>query len=229
MDNYTSLFILEQQLVTCEHCPRLTAYRQEVAAIKRRAYRDQEYWGKPVPGWGDPGAKLLVLGLAPGAHGANRTGRMFTGDGSGDFLFAALHRAGFASQPESHDPDDGLLLCDVYLSNVVRCAPPQNKPLPKEISACLGYLSAEIQLLPNLKVILALGKIAFDAILTLLIQPGYPIKTPRPHFTHNQYLALASLAVISAYHPSRRNTQTGRLTPEMMDDVLRTCRQFLEN
>ena len=156
---------LEDDITSCRRCPRLVAWREEVARVKRRAYRDEEYWGKPVPGFGDQNARVLVIGLAPAAHGANRTGRMFTGDSSGDFLYAALHRAGFASQPTSRHRDDGLTLRDVFISAVCRCAPPDNKPLPAEIAACRPFLEREIALLPDLRVVVALGRVAFDAAL----------------------------------------------------------------
>ena len=156
---------LEDDITSCRRCPRLVAWREEVARVKRRAYRDEEYWGKPVPGFGDRNARVLVIGLAPAAHGANRTGRMFTGDSSGDFLYAALHRAGFASQPTSRHRDDGLTLRDVFISAACRCAPPDNKPLPAEIAACRPFLEREIALLPDLRVVVALGRVAFDAAL----------------------------------------------------------------
>ena len=162
MNDWSSL---ESTILTCRLCPRLVAWREEVARVKRRAYRDEDYWGKPVPGFGDPAARVLIVGLAPGAHGANRTGRMFTGDSSGDFLYAALHRAGFASQPTSRDREDGLTLTDAYISAACRCAPPDNKPAPDELAACRHFLAAEITLLRDIQVVVALGRIAFDAIL----------------------------------------------------------------
>ena len=175
---------LESSILTCRLCPRLVAWREEVARVKRRAYRDDDYWGKPVPGFGDPAARVLIVGLAPGAHGANRTGRMFTGDSSGDFLYAALHRAGFASQPTSRDRDDGLTLTDAYISAACRCAPPDNKPAPDELAACRPFLAAEITLLSDIQVVVALGRIAFDAILRVYADQAQPI-LPQPSFAHN--------------------------------------------
>ena len=170
---------LESTITACRLCPRLVAWREEVARVKRRAYRDEDYWGKPVPGFGDPDARVLIVGLAPGAHGANRTGRMFTGDSSGDFLYAALHRAGFASQPTSRDREDGLTLTDAYISAACRCAPPDNKPAPDELAACRHFLAAEITLLRDIQVVVALGRIAFDAILRVYADQAQPI-LPQP-------------------------------------------------
>ncbi len=209
---------LEDDIASCRACPRLVAWREEVARVKRRAYRDEEYWGKPVPGFGDQDARVLVIGLAPAAHGANRTGRMFTGDSSGDFLYAALHRAGFASQPTSRHRDDGLTLRDVFISAACRCAPPDNKPLPAEIAACRPFLEREIALLPDLRVVVALGRVAFDAALRQFA----PVEdaTSRPIFGHAALYPLADGRwLVASYHPSRQNTQTGRLTAEMFDRV----------
>jgi uracil-DNA glycosylase family 4 len=221
---------LESNLLSCRRCPRLVAWREEVARAKRRAYRDDDYWGKPVPGFGDPAARVLIVGLAPGAHGANRTGRMFTGDSSGDFLYAALHRAGFASRPTSRARDDGLTLTGAYISAACRCAPPDNKPTPDELAACRPFLAQEIALLPNVQVVVALGRIAFDAILRIStgLRPAAS-DGPTPQFAHN---AAASLgpdlpALITSYHPSRQNTQTGRLTREMFDAVWASVRSLL--
>jgi uracil-DNA glycosylase family 4 len=221
---------------SCEQCPRLRSYCQRVAAEKKRAYRDQVYWGRPVPGFGDPSARLLLLGLAPAAHGANRTGRVFTGDGtggSGDFLMTALHRTGFANLTTSSRPDDGLRLTDAYIAAAVRCAPPDNKPLPEEITRCLRHLKSEVAALPNIRVVVALGKIAFDAWLQLLRQRGVTI-SPRPQFGHGVVVRFdeppASYqppTVLGCYHPSRQNTNTGKLTPKMMADVFRKARKLL--
>ncbi len=218
---------LEEQIVSCRKCPRLVAWREEVARRKRRAYRDWDYWGKPVPGFGDRKARVLIVGLAPGAHGANRTGRMFTGDGSGDFLYPALHRAGFANQPTSVRRGDGLELKDVFITAVARCVPPKNKPTAQEITNCLPYMEAEIDLLPNLKVIVALGRIAFDWTLRLYRERGYEV--PRLPFRHAAVYTLAERGptLIASYHPSRQNTQTGRLTREMFDHIWLTVRELL--
>jgi uracil-DNA glycosylase family 4 len=220
---------LESSILSCRLCPRLVAWREEVARVKRRAYRDDDYWGKPVPGFGDANARILIVGLAPGAHGANRTGRMFTGDSSGDFLYAALHRAGFASQPTSRGRDDGLTLTDAYISAACRCAPPDNKPAPDELAACRPFLTHEITLLKNVRVVVALGRIAFDAVLRVYADQSQPL-LPQPLFAHN---AVASLGdglpmLVTSYHPSRQNTQTGRLTAEMFNDVWTSVRRFLK-
>ena len=197
---------------------------------KRRAFRDETYWTHPVPGFGDPRARLLIVGLAPAAHGANRTGRVFTGDGaggSGDFLMAALHRAGYASLATSQRADDGLALRDAFISMAVRCAPPDNKPTPEELARCLPHLSAELDALPRVSVVVALGKIGFDAYLRLMKLRGYDIR-PRPAFAHGirHHLPNGHL-LIGCYHPSRQNTHTGKLTPRMMDDVFQTVRLVL--
>ncbi len=213
---------LEAAICSCGRCPRLVAWQQEVARVKRRAYRDDDYWGKPVPGFGDPNARVLIVGLAPGAHGANRTGRIFTGDSSGDFLYAALHRAGFASQPTSRHRDDGLTLTGAFISAACRCAPPDNKPTPAELTACLPYLQQEITLLTNVRVVVALGRIAFDAVLRACADLRPPTSDRRqPLFAHNASTSLGPglPALIASYHPSRQNTQTGWLTPAMFDRV----------
>lgn len=225
----TTLTDLESTIAACRRCPRLVAWREEVARVKRRAYRDEDYWGKPVPGFGDPAARVLIVGLAPGAHGANRTGRMFTGDSSGDFLYAALHRAGFASQPTSRGRDDGLMLIDAYISAACRCAPPDNKPMATELATCLSFLAAEIALLRDVQVVVALGRIAFDAVLRVYAYQSQPILL-QPLFAHN---AVASPGdglplLVTSYHPSRQNTQTGRLTIGMFDDVWSNVRRFLK-
>jgi uracil-DNA glycosylase len=217
MDNWSTF---ESSVLSCRLCPRLVAWREEVARVKRRAYRDDDYWGKPVPGFGDPAAHVLIVGLAPGAHGANRTGRMFTGDSSGDFLYAALHRAGFASQPTSRGRADGLTLTDAYISAACRCAPPDNKPMPDELAACRPFLTQEIKLLNDIRVVVALGRIAFDAVLRVYADRAQP-PLPRPLFAHNAASSLGNglPMLVTSYHPSRQNTQTGRLTAEMFDDV----------
>ena len=227
----SGLFDAEQAIVTCERCPRLREYCTRVARQKRRAYRNDTYWGKPVPGFGDPRARMLVVGLAPAAHGANRTGRVFTGDGeggSGDFLMAALNRAGFSNRPTSDHPGDGLRLRDAFIAAAVRCAPPDNKPAPEEISRCLPHLDAETAALPRLRVVIALGKIAFDAYLRLLAHRLIVIR-PRPAFGHGVAQALPNgQTLIGCYHPSRQNTNTGRLTAAMIDDVLRAAAAALK-
>jgi uracil-DNA glycosylase family 4 len=224
-------------IVSCERCPRLRDYCTRIAREKKRAYRDETYWGRPVPGFGDPSARLLLLGLAPAAHGANRTGRVFTGDGtggSGDFLMAALHRTGFASIPTSARPDDGLQLTDAYIAAAIRCAPPDNKPLPEEIARCLDHLESEVSALLNVRVVVALGKIAFDAWLQLLRRRGLVV-SPRPQFGHGAVVTFKQPpatndqppTLIGCYHPSRQNTNTGKLTPRMMVDVFRQARKLL--
>lgn len=222
---------VRDQIVGCDRCPRLRTYCRRIGREKRRAYREDTYWARPVPGFGDQAARLLVVGLAPAAHGANRTGRVFTGDGvggSGDFLMAALHRAGFSNLATSRHADDGLALTDAYIVAAVRCAPPDNKPTPEEIARCLPHLDAELAVLPNVRVVLALGRIGFDAYLQLLRQQGRPV-APKPAFGHG---AVADLpdgqTLVGCYHPSRQNTNTGRLTASMMDEVLLIARQRLE-
>lgn len=219
---------LEETILSCRKCPRLVVWREQVAATRRRAYRHQDYWGKPVPGFGDAGGRMLVVGLAPGAHGANRTGRMFTGDGSGDFLYRALHRAGFASQARAISMDDGLTLEDLYVSAVCRCAPPGNKPSPQEIANCLPFLQWELLFLENLEGIVALGRIAFDNVLRLFREDGVTI--PRLTFAHAAVYNLGGGLpwLVASYHPSRQNTQTGRLTEAMFDEVWRKVSQLLK-
>ena len=218
---------LNQDIVVCRLCPRLVEWREKIAQERRRAYRDWEYWGKPVPGFGDSNARLLIVGLAPGAHGANRTGRVFTGDGSGNFLFPALYRAGFANQPTATNREDGLRLKDVYITAVCRCAPPDNKPTPEEISACLPFLSRNIDYLMRLEGMVALGRIAFDHTLRILRQRGAPI--PKLDFAHGAFYHLGEGLpwMLASYHPSRQNTQTGRLTAEMFDQIWNRSRELL--
>ena len=221
---------LVSEIVSCEACPRLAIHRQEIARVKRRAYRNWDYWGRPVPGFGDRAARLLIVGLAPGAHGANRTGRMFTGDSSGETLYAALHRAGFANQPTSRHRDDGLELRDAYITAVARCAPPDNKPARQELLNCQTFLARELDLLSSVRVVLALGQIAFDGYLDLLKALGrYPNDRPRPKFGHGAVYEfdLPLPVLVVSYHPSRQNTQTGRLTPAMLDQVFRKIHKLL--
>jgi len=217
---------IEREVISCRKCPRLVAWREEVARVKRRAYRDQEYWGNPVPGFGDPLASILILGLAPGAHGSNRTGRMFTGDGSGNFLYPALYRAGFASQTEASAIGDGLVLKDVFISAVCRCAPPANKPEREEIYNCLPWLGLEMQALSELKGVVVLGKIALDGLLSLPAFAGLP-RASFP-FGHNLFYETPGLPwILCTYHPSLQNTQTGRLTSEMFDQIWQTAKSRL--
>jgi uracil-DNA glycosylase family 4 len=221
-------------IVSCERCPRLRVYCRTVAEQKKRAYRGDTYWGRPVPGFGDPSARMLLVGLAPAAHGANRTGRVFTGDGaggSGDFLMSALHRTGFANLTTSQHADDGLSLSDAYIVMAVRCAPPENKPMPDEIARCLEHLEAEVRELSRVRVVVALGKIAFDSWLQLLRRRGVVI-APRPQFAHGGVVRLDEVrsefgVLIGCYHPSRQNTNTGKLTAPMMEAVFRKARTLL--
>src|SRR5215471_1245342 len=223
------LRVLNEEIVCCRKCPRLVKYREKVAREKRRAYREWEYWGKPVPGFGDARAQLLILGLAPAAHGANRTGRMFTGDRSGDFLYAALHNAGFANQSASLHRDDGLQLNNAYIAATCRCAPPENKPLPREILNCRTYLERELEILKP-KAILALGKIAWDAYLDILKHRGVIVSRALFKFAHGGEAEVApgTPRLFGVYHPSQQNTQTGRVTLAMYAKVLANIRHFLE-
>ena len=222
----SDLDILRTQIVNCQRCERLRAYCEQVAQVKRRAYRDQEYWGKPVPGWGDHQARLLIVGLAPGAHGSNRTGRMFTGDRAGDFLYAALHRAGMCNQPGSVSRQDNLQLNDVYITAVGRCAPPGNKPLPAELTNCLPYLVNEFRFLKSVKVILVLGRIAFDGTLKAMQVLGVAPMVGSNGFAHGAVASVGPYQMVCSYHVSQQNTQTGRLTVTMFDEVLQTCLRF---
>src|SRR6266487_426484 len=223
------LRVLNEEIVACRRCPRLVRYREKVAREKRRAYREWTYWGKPVPGFGDPNAQLLILGLAPAAHGANRTGRMFTGDRSGDFLYAALHNAGFANQAASLHREDGLQLKNAYIAATCRCAPPENKPLPEEISNCRGYLERELEILKP-RAVLALGKIAWDGYLEILKMRGTIASRALYKFAHGAEaeVVTGTPRLFGVYHPSQQNTQTGRVTPAMYTSVLRRIRRFLE-
>jgi len=222
---------INEELLSCRRCPRLVEWRERVALEKRRAYRDWEYWGKPVPGFGDQRAGVFVIGLAPGAHGSNRTGRQFTGDASGDFLYPALYRAGFASQPNSISREDGLILSNLYTAPICRCAPPDNKPTPQEILNCRPYLEGELEFIQP-KVIVALGKIAFDGILRILTMDNGQLIAIRDRspmiFFHNAIYQLdAEHWLLASYHPSRQNTQTGRLTVKMFDQVWQNARCLL--
>jgi uracil-DNA glycosylase len=223
------LNILNEEIVACRKCPRLVAYREKVAREKRRAFRQWTYWGKPVPGFGDAEAQLLILGLAPAAHGANRTGRVFTGDRSGDFLYAALHKAGFANQATSERREDGLRLKNAYIAATIRCAPPANKPLPSEIANCRGYLVGELEILRP-RAVLALGKIAWDVYLEILKQRGLIASRAAYRFGHGVEAELPGdgTRLFGVYHPSQQNTQTGRVTAAMYAQVLRRIRRFLD-
>ncbi len=217
--------LLHDDIIACRACPRLAAWREEVARSKRRAYRDWDYWGRPVPGFGDPAARLLIVGLAPGAHGANRTGRMFSGDSSGQTLYGSLYRTGFANQPHASHRGDGLALADAFITAVARCAPPGNRPTGAELAACRPFLEREWALLGGVEVVAALGQLAFEGCLRLLREHGYGV--PRLKFGHGVHYRLDGLHLLAAYHPSRQNTQTGRLTPAMLDEVFWLARSLL--
>jgi uracil-DNA glycosylase family 4 len=227
---YADLAVLEADITACRRCPRLVAWREQVAAEKRASFKDDIYWGRPIPGFGDPDARVLILGLAPAAHGANRTGRVFTGDRSGDFLFASLHRTGFANQPTSVARDDGLALKDAWITAAVRCAPPANKPTPAERDACLPWTVAELDHVANVRVVVCLGQFAWDAALRLRAALGHAPPRPKPRFGHGALwydddLADPGWALLGTYHPSQQNTFTGVLTEAMMDEVFVTARE----
>lgn len=221
-----TLSTIRRQVISCQRCPRLRAYCARVARNKRAAFRHEEYWGRPVPGFGDRHARVLVLGLAPAAHGANRTGRVFTGDGSSDFLMQAMHRADFANLPTSQTARDGLKLKDAYISAVVRCAPPENKPTTREIANCQGYLESELTALGRVRVVVALGKVAFDAYWRLVASHDVAPK-PKPRFAHGLVFQADGVpALVGSYHPSQQNTNTGKLTATMLADVFRKARRL---
>ena len=229
MSSARSLERLQGEIVRCRMCPRLVAWREEVARSKVRRYRDEDYWGKPLPGFGDPQARLLLVGLAPAAHGGNRTGRIFTGDRSGDWLYGALYTFGFANQPTSRHRGDGLKLQDAYVTAAVRCAPPANKPTLKEMDNCRPYLVRELALLQRVRVVVALGKIAFDSYLRARGEGGLEVPRPLPRFGHGLDYALpGGVTLIPSYHPSQQNTQTGRLTRAMFHAVFRRARRILQ-
>jgi uracil-DNA glycosylase len=219
---------LEADVTRCRRCPRLVAWREEVARVRRASFAGEEYWGRPVPGFGDPAARVLILGLAPAAHGANRTGRIFTGDRSGDFLFAALHRTSFANQPTSVRADDGLALRDAWITAAVRCAPPANRPTPAERDACLPWTVAELAHLTRVRVVLCLGGFAWDAALRLRAAAGSPAPRPRPRFGHDVLWDAERWPLLGCFHPSQQNTFTGRLTPAMLDAVLLRARSVAD-
>jgi uracil-DNA glycosylase family 4 len=224
------LKVLNAEVTSCTLCPRLVAYREQVAREKRRAYRDCEYWGKPVPGFGDPNAAVLVLGLAPGAHGSNRTGRPFTGDASGNFMYPILHETGFANQPTATACGDGLVLTNLYITAAARCAPPDNKPLPQELANCAPYLERELEGLKNLRVVVALGKIGFDAYLAFLIRRKIITSKRQYEFRHGaEYVLPDGRVLLASYHPSNQNTQTGKLTKEMFMKIFVRTRRLAEH
>jgi len=223
MTDRAALAALTAEIVVCRRCPRLVAWREQVAREKVARFRDETYWGRPVPGFGDPAARILLIGLAPAAHGGNRTGRVFTGDASGDFLFAALHRAGLADRPVSRRADDGLTLTDVYIAAAVRCAPPANKPLPSERDECAPYLVRELAALQNVRAVVALGAYGWDAALRALAANGHRLSA-KPRFGHGAAVDVGPYRLIGTYHPSQQNTFTGRLTATMLDDVLASAK-----
>jgi len=219
---------LNREVIACTRCPRLVEHRQKIAKEKRRAYQDWEYWGRPVPGFGDPNARVLILGLAPGAHGSNRTGRPFTGDASGSFLYPVLHRTGFASQPSATHRGDGLELRDAYITAAVRCAPPANKPLPQEIESCAPFLDRELEGLSNLRVVVALGRIGFEAYLNYLKRRGLLTRKSEYKFAHGaRYHMPDGRDLLASYHPSNQNTQTGKLTEEMFRKIFEQAAQLV--
>lgn len=226
----TSLDLLNQQIIACKRCPRLIAYSAEVARVRRRQWRDWEYWARPVPSFGDPQARVLIVGLAPGAHGSHRTGRPFTGDGSGDFLYPVLHRTGFASQPESTHRGDGLELTDLWIAAAVRCAPPDNKPTTQEIQTCAPWLDQEIALLTRLRVIVCLGRIGFDAAVGVLLRSGAISSRSGWKFAHGAEFRLADgRYLLASYHPSLQNTNTGRLTEPMFRAIFERAQAIAQS
>ena len=229
MNCNNALSVLNDTIRECALCPRLRQHCRDVAVVKRRAYRDSDYWGKPVPSFGDHAARMLILGLAPGAHGANRTGRMFTGDRSGDFLYKALYRAGFASQAGSAARDDGLMLHGTWITASAHCAPPDNKPSPEELRNCRPYLERELALLTDLRVVVVLGKIAMDTYLALLKERGDVQRLSDYRFGHNMVYAGLKPALLCSYHPSQQNTSTGKLTQAMLDELFAHAREFTQS
>ncbi|MFA5883572.1 MAG: uracil-DNA glycosylase [Acidimicrobiia bacterium] len=221
-----ALAAITAEIVECRACPRLVAWREEVARDKRAAFRAEDYWGRPVPGFGDPAARVLLLGLAPAAHGGNRTGRVFTGDRSGDWLFAALHRAGYANTPLSERAGDGLALTDAYVAAAVRCAPPENRPTPEERDTCMPFLAREIDALEQLAVVVTLGGFAYEALWKVMQAHGDTLPRPRPKFAHGLEASTTRFTVLGCYHPSQQNTFTGRLTEPMLDAVFARAREL---
>jgi uracil-DNA glycosylase family 4 len=227
-DPRAALRALAATIVACRACPRLVAHREEVARVKRRQFRNDDYWGRPLPGFGDPRARVLVVGLAPAAHGGNRTGRMFTGDQSGAWLMRAMHGAGFATIPTSERRDDGLTLRDAYITAAARCAPPDNKPTLEELSRCRPYLVRERELLTRVRVIVALGRIGFASVLATERLRGVDVPRPTPRFAHGAEAEVGSVVLLSSYHPSRQNTQTGKLTAPMLGAIFARARELVE-
>ena len=225
--NEPRLRAVNERVVVCAQCPRLVEWRSTVAREKRAAYVTEAYWGRPVPSFGDPDAELLIVGLAPGAHGANRTGRMFSGDRSGDWLYRALHRAGFANQPNGRTADDGLRLSRAYITASVRCVPPANRPTAAEREHCRPYLEEELEIFRSVGVVVALGAFAFDQVLRILQSQGEAVPRPRPKFTHGVEVDLGNRTVLGCYHPSQQNTFTGRLTESMFDAVWKRAKQLM--
>jgi uracil-DNA glycosylase family 4 len=225
-DRAAQLAALSSEIVACRKCPRLVAWRELVAREKVARYRDETYWGRPVPGFGDPDARILIVGLAPAAHGGNRTGRVFTGDASGDFLFAAMHAVGLANQATGRRPDDGLALVDAYIAAAVRCAPPANKPTPEERATCQPYLVRELAILNRVRVLVALGAIAWESAFRTIAALTGDDARPRPRFGHGATARAGGYEVLGSYHPSQQNTFTGRLTPSMLEDVLRRAQEL---
>ena len=226
MSDTASLCDVERDVVVCRRCPRLVAWREEVARVRRASFSSEEYWGRPLPGFGDPEASVLVLGLAPAAHGGNRTGRIFTGDRSGDWLFGAMHRTGFANQPTSVSRDDGLRLTGAWVTAAVRCAPPANRPTPAERDNCLPYLVRELRLLSSVRVVVTLGSFAWDVALRALAAVGEPRPRPRPKFGHGAETQIGSFELLGCFHPSQQNTFTGKLTEPMIDAVFERAREL---
>ena len=226
-ENEARLRAVNQRVVACIRCPRLVEWRSRVAREKRAAYASEAYWGRPVPSFGDPDAELLIVGLAPGAHGANRTGRMFTGDRSGDWLYRALHRAGFANQPDGRAADDGLCLTRAYITAAVRCAPPANRPTAAERDHCRPYLEEELEIFRSARVVVALGRFAFDQVLRILQSSDEGVPQARPKFSHGVEVDLGSRTVLGCYHPSQQNTFTGRLTESMFDSVWERAKRLI--
>jgi uracil-DNA glycosylase family 4 len=218
---------VNDQIVACELCPRLITHCRDIAVTRRRAYLDWDYWGRPVPSFGDVAARLLILGLAPGAHGANRTGRMFTGDRSGDFLYRSLHKAGFASQPESRSAQDGLQLSNAWITAAAHCAPPGNKPAPLELLNCRPFLERELEVLTNVQLVVALGKVAFDTYLGILKSRGVIARLSEFRFGHGVLYSRLRPALLGSYHPSQQNTSTGKLTQSMLDDIFAHAAQLI--
>ncbi len=224
----SALAILDREVISCTRCPRLVGYREQIGREKRKAYRDHDYWARPVPGFGDPEARVLILGLAPGAHGSNRTGRPFTGDASGKFMYPILYKVGFASQPTAESRDDGLKLIDCYITAAVRCAPPDNKPLPSELANCSSFLDRELAILSNVKVVVVLGKIAFDAYLAHLKRLGALTSKAGIVFGHAKSYEMANgVTLLASYHPSNQNTATGKLTAARFESVFRSAKRMV--